>query len=177
MKKSHVSSYATAVLAVGMAVYAAPIAPAGAIDGSSSVHVLTPIEVGCFQDLNFGLINGPDGATGIWSLDVRHDDGTLTVMGRGTDSTDPNPNDHHPGLCLITGDPGELVHFTIAVETDFSAEGYNLLNMKTSPNSPAVLEEGELTVMVGGRLQVEGQGRAGVNGGGQPAIYRLTVDY
>lgn len=177
MKKSYLVKHLITVLGVmGMVAALTPPTPADSAGGVAAADIREIVEVGCFQDLNFGVLNPPDKAAAIWYIDVKHEDGTLSVMGVGTDSTDKEAGDHHPGLCKITGEPGEEVRFSVEVTTDFSADGYNLLNLKTNPNSPVVLETGELIVMVGGRLQIE-RGSPGLNGGGDPAIYTLIVDY
>ncbi len=169
--------FSTAFLIMGLALTASTASvPRGeSSDGLANLEIMQDIVVRFDRDLNFGVLLPPSGATGIWYMDVK-EDGSLEVMGQGTDSSDPDPTDHHLGQFTLFGSTGQVVNFDVDVTTDYSAFGYNLLNLKTLPKSPAVLTSGGLTVLVGGRLQIQ-HGSPGINGGGEPAVYTLTVNY
>ncbi len=144
--------------------------------GTGVVEIVQEIDVGCPVTLDFGRLLPPAGATGIWYMDVK-ENGELEIMGVGSDSVDPDKTDHHLGECLIVGGPNEEVKFTIAITNNFSAFGYNLLNLKTLPKSPVTISaDGQVNVKVGGRLQIE-HASPGINGGGEPAVFTLTVNF
>ena len=153
--------------------------PAAANQGSSlntsaSVNVFDGILIQQVKDLNFGNLFPPTKATAIWYL-VQEDNGLL-LMGNGSGSSEQG-NDHHRGEFLIQGQKDAAISFSLSLTQDFNAAGWKLLNLKSFPASPAILANGFLTVFVGGRLQLATGAATGVNGGGDPAVITITVDY
>lgn len=146
------------------------------LNTSASVFVIDKILIQSVKGLNFGNLVPPTRATAIWYL-LQEQDGLL-LMGNGSDSFEQNPLSHHRGEFLILGHKDAAISFSLSLTQDFNAVGWELLNLKTFPASPASLSNvGTLTIYIGGRLKLATGAATGVNGGGQPAEITINVNY
>ena len=147
-----------------------------ALNTSASLFVFDNFLILSIKDLNFGNLIGPDDATAIWYL-MKEEDG-LILMGKGSDSTSLDAESAHRGEFLIQGQKNAAISFSLNLEQDFDAPGWELLNLKTSPASPAILSgDGTLTIYFGGRLKLATGAKSGVNGGGNPAKVTISAHY
>ena len=131
---------------------------------SATLFVFDGIFIQSVKNLNFGILVPPEQATAIWYL-LQEEGGDLLLMGKGSDSTETGSL-HHRGEFRILGQKNAAISFSLSLTRDFTAVGWELLNLKTFPASPASLPgDGILTIYVGGRLKLAVGAGTGVNGG------------
>ena len=145
------------------------------LNASASVSIFENLHVHLLKGLHFGRYSRADRkALKFW---LHQDNGWMDLK-KGTSGWERKFLNHNRGAFLIHGQKNVAITYVLDITENFSAAGWELVDLISFPPSPSVLGDGgELTVYFGAKLNVSEVAKHGMNGKGRAAIITIAVNY